>query len=271
MTSRLIRLRYPGTCASCSTAVPAGSYAAHDRATRTITCADCVARESVAKGIRPDAGTAGSSARREYERRTSRREDRIRRKHPRLGGLILAVTEQPQSTRAFAQGGVGETRLGSLLDQAASTGEVVVLHDRKISRPRGQIDHIVIGPAGVYVIDAKNYTGKVQLRSIGPFGIGTKQLYVGRRDCSHLALAMGKQVAAVQAALADLNEAIGVTVQPVLAFVDAQWPLLFSPDLFAGVRIEGESAARLVRSAGPLTEQRRLVIAHRLAQRLPAA
>jgi hypothetical protein len=51
-----------------------------------------------------DAGTAGSSARREHERRSSRREERIRTAHPKLGGLILALSSDPQSTRAWAHG-----------------------------------------------------------------------------------------------------------------------------------------------------------------------
>lgn len=271
MTSRLLRLRYAGRCSSCSAGVPAGSFASYDSETRLVTCGDCLARASSAVGRRPDAGVPGASARREFDRRTSRRDARVRSAHPRLGSLILAVSQQPQSTRAFAQGGAGEFRLGQLLDTVAATGEVVVLHDRKITRPRGQIDHVVVGPAAVYVVDAKNYTGKVHLRSLGPFGLGTKQLYVGRRDCSRLALAMEKQVSAVQAALSGLGEAVGVPIVPVLAFVHAEWPLWFPPDLFAGVRIEGESTARLVRAFGPVGENNRLVIAHRLAQRLPAA
>lgn len=36
-------------------------------------------------------------------------------------------------------------------------------HDRRIPPTRANIDHIVIAPTGVYVIDAKNYTGRAQL------------------------------------------------------------------------------------------------------------
>jgi hypothetical protein len=271
MGVRVLKLRYAGKCSSCSGAVPAGATAQYDSASRAVTCQDCVARSASSEGLHPDPGTAGASARREFARRSARREQRIRQAHPRLGGLILALTDEPQSTRAFAQGGAGESRLGRLLDKAAAAGDVFVLHDRKIAKPRGQVDHIAIGPAGVYVIDAKNYTGKVHLRSDGPFGLGAKQLYVGRRDCSKLALAMPKQVAAVRVALAGLDEAVGVEVIPVLAFVDAEWPLLFPPDVFAGVRIEGESAAKIVRADGPLSAHTRGQLAHRLAARLPAA
>ena len=69
--------------------------------------------------------------RREFERRKARREDRVRAAHPKIGGLILALSEDPQSTRAWSQGAVGEERLGARLDSLTSDG-VAVLHDRRI-------------------------------------------------------------------------------------------------------------------------------------------
>ena len=59
-----------------------------------------------------DPGTAGASARREFERRKAAREQRIRTKHPKLGGLILAVSDEPQSTTAWNTGALGEEKLG---------------------------------------------------------------------------------------------------------------------------------------------------------------
>src|SRR5690606_9444026 len=67
-----------------------------------------------------DSGTPGASARREFERRKARREERIRSQHPRLGGLILAVTDEKQSTTAWDVGAVGEERLGKAMDRLAS-------------------------------------------------------------------------------------------------------------------------------------------------------
>lgn len=267
----VMRLRYAGTCRRCGAALEAGVRACYDRATRSVTCLDCVAREQTANGAMPEAGVAGASAQREFERRSARREARIRDAHPMIGGLLLALSDDPHSTRAFRIGAAGETKLGRHFDRLAAEGAVVALHDRKILRPRGQIDHIVVGPAAIYVVDAKNYTGRVQVRADGPFGLGARSLYVGRRDCSKLAAGMTKQVTAAREALDGLPEAIGVPIVPVLAFVDADWPLLFPPDEFAGVRIEGESVVRVVRSDGPMDAGRRLLLAHRLADRLPAA
>lgn len=267
----LIRVRFAGRCARCAAEVAAGAMARYDRVAKTVTCGDCVARDSSGAGVVPASGAAGASALREFEKRSQRREQRIRRAHPRLGGLILALSEDPQSTRAFKVGGAGESKLGRAFDKLAANGQIVALHDRKVVRPRGQIDHVVVGPAAVYVVDAKNYTGKVHVRSTGFLGLGERRLYVGSRDCSRLAAQMAKQVTAVREALAGLTEAVDLPVVPVLAFVDADWPLLSPPDEFAGVRIEGESVARLVRRPGALAPESRLVVAHRLAQRLSPA
>jgi hypothetical protein len=38
---------------------------------------------------------------------------------------------------------------------------VTVLNDRRVPGSRGNIDHVVVGAAGVYVIDAKRYQNAV--------------------------------------------------------------------------------------------------------------
>jgi Nuclease-related domain len=57
-----------------------------------------------------------------------------------------------------------------------------VLHDRRIPGSRANIDHIVVAPCGVFVIDAKNYKGRVEKRDRGGFFSTDCRLYVGGRD-----------------------------------------------------------------------------------------
>jgi len=85
----------------------------------------------------PSAGVAGASALREFERRKQRREEGIRAAHPRLATVILSLADEPQSTRAWQTGAVGEQRLGRRLDLLAGDG-VLVLHDRRISGTRAK-------------------------------------------------------------------------------------------------------------------------------------
>jgi hypothetical protein len=174
-----------------------------------------------------ESGVAGASARREHERRAARRQQRVRDKHPRLGGLILAVTDEPSSTQVWATGAVGEEMLGKRLDTLTDRG-VQVLHDRRIPGSRANIDHIVLSAAGVFVVDAKRYRGRrPRLRVQG--GIlrpRTETLLVGTRDCTKLVDGVLKQVERVRAALAPFDPLGEIPVRGVLCFLDADWPLI---------------------------------------------
>lgn len=107
-----------------------------------------------------DVGTPGASARREHERRRANREQRVRDKHPRVGGAVLALSGDPVHEQAWATGAGGEERVAEVLAKHLD-GRAVVLHDRRLPRSRANIDHIAVAPSGVWVIDAKRYKGKV--------------------------------------------------------------------------------------------------------------
>ena len=232
------RVKYDGVCSRCGTLLRAGEVAVYDRSTRTIHCVAC----PTAPAPHPreiDAGVAGRSARKEHESRAAKREAAVRERWGnRIGGVVLALTDQPQSTRAWAVGARGEEKLAAALDG------FTVLHDRRVPGTRGNIDHVVVAPAGVFVVDAKRYEGRIEIRNHGWFLRPDERLHVGRRDCSALADNMGWQVAAVEAAL----QAAGVVplppVIPVLCFIDGDWPLLSPPDVFRGVRLEGPRSLR---------------------------
>jgi nuclease-like protein len=234
------RVKYDGTCARCGRALARGTPAIYERTSRTIRCVDCqAASEPTAEVSVPqsvfDTGIAGASARREYERRRAKREQRVKSRFgDRVGGMWLAVTEDPQSTRAWARGAEGEEILGDVL---AGIAGIVVFHDRRVPGTRGNIDHLVIAPAGVFVIDAKRYEGQVRIRDRGSLLRRDDRLFVGRHDCSKLADGLTWQMEAVDRALrASFGDEIPVTA--VLCFVGAEWPLLFPPKEFRGVRLD---------------------------------
>lgn len=169
-----------------------------------------------------DRGEAGASARREYERRRDNREQRIRTDHPKLGGLILALTDDPQSTKAWERGTVGEELMARHLTHLPDTFRV--LHDRRIRGTRANIDHIVIGPTGVWVIDAKRYVGKRPALRVegGIVRPRVESLRIGGRDGTKLVQGVQSQVERVAAAL---GEAVP-PVTGVLCFLEADWPLI---------------------------------------------
>ncbi|NTW38511.1 MAG: NERD domain-containing protein [Cellulomonadaceae bacterium] len=260
-----MRLRYAGTCRACGAALAAGTTGVYDRSTKSVTCVQCpapgpleTAPPAAAGESAPPppaevaAGAAGSSARREYERRSAAREKRVRDKHPRIGGFLLAISEEPQSTTAWARGAKGEEMLGRGLDSLADKG-VRLLHDRRIPRTRANIDHVAVTPSGVYVIDAKRYAGRPTLRVEG--GLirpRTSRLVIGSRDGTKLVEGMHKQVGLVLDALA----AAGVDDVPVhgmLCFVDADWPLIGGSFQIDGVSVLWpRKAYERLTSSGPL-------------------
>ena len=109
-----MQLRYAGVCSLCGIVLPARTEAIYERATKTVRCVDCSKTEGSTEGAPPaevhptsvvpapesDAGVAGSSARREYERRKTKDEERLRQKWGKLGGIAVALSDEKQSTKA---------------------------------------------------------------------------------------------------------------------------------------------------------------------------
>ena len=202
-----LRLRYAGTCA-CGQEVPAGTYAGWNSALRQVTCPSCLGGPTAAAPEKPQqVSVAGESLQREYERRSTKREERVRSAHPRIGGLILALSEEPASTRAFKVGAEGERKAARQIQDRCGP-EVLFLLNRALGRGRrdGDIDVIAIGPAGVHVADVKHYKNqKVEVRrSGGLFSAVKEQLFIGGRDKTSLLDSMARQLDAVRTALADL-------------------------------------------------------------------
>jgi hypothetical protein len=270
--------------------------AVYERDTKTVTCMVCPPHSSrpaseivkplnsrppeTTEGPAPErnlepgevvTGTAGASATRGYERRKDKREKRIRDKHPHLGKLILALSDDPQSTRAWATGARGEEVLGQRLDKLSlRTSSVHVLHDRRILRTRANIDHIAVSAAGVFVIDAKKYSGRPSLRVAGGlFRPRVEKLMVGSRDRTGLVNGVSKQVDLVRAALQDAGfEAI--PVHGVLCFVEADWPLIGGAFVIGGVQVSWpKKAVDKLLEPGPVDQETARDIHRTLATSFP--
>jgi len=260
-------MRYAGICSVCGAQLPEGTPALFHVPTRTVRCIACPGRTDGNFWAPVDFGIAGGSAAREYERRAALRESALKESYGRrLGGFLTRVTDEPQSTRAWEKGARGEQRLAEVL---AGLPYVAVLNDRAVAGTRGNIDHIVIGPAGVFVVDSKFYRGAIRTRDAEGWFRTDERLYVGRRDCSHLADNMGWQVTAVEGLLDYLD--CGAPVTPVLCFVGVDWPAFGAPTSFRGVRLaEPRSLARLVTATGVLFPNQIDWLARALASGFPA-
>ena len=191
---------------------------------------------------------AGESARREYERRRVRDAAGRRRALPIAAALVvfvavvaffvgeklwpgnggtvalvagviaalkMAVELAPkQSTTAWRTGAGGEVSVGAVLDGLAKQGWRA-LHDRRVPGKRSNIDHVAVGPSGVFTVDAKRYKGKLTVHRGGV-------VKVAGRDVTKLLDQAHAQATVAAAALA--GHAAAATVQPVLCFVGTGLP-----------------------------------------------
>ena len=287
MAKKLLALRRPDICAVCGAALAVGERAVWDTGARTTSCLAC---ESGPTDSANDAGVAGASALREHERRAIRergRQDRavaddaawrtkVKDEHPVLGRVASALTARPvvretQSTKAWATGGAGEQTIGKIL---ADCSGIVPLHDRRVpGHGKANIDHIVVSPSGVHVVDTKRYGGAIELRDKGSFFRRDDRLYVGGRDRTSLVAAMAGQVRAVRTALSSQADPTQVAVLPVLCFVEGEFPLLRrKPYEVQGVLILWPRALQtLVEVPGPLSARQVQEVASALARALPSA
>jgi hypothetical protein len=112
--------------------------------------------------------------------------------------------------RAWRKGARGEQRTARRLRRLVRRG-YVVFHDLAMPGSRANIDHLLIGPTGVFVIDSKQYSGRIQ------------QTLDGRVWHNHYP--MDEQLAAVRAEAGSVEAILGAPVVPLLCVHGAsvQW------------------------------------------------
>ncbi|EKF86565.1 nuclease-related domain-containing protein [Methanobacterium formicicum] len=85
-----------------------------------------------------------------------------------LAGVLLSVygnnliNKGKEEGYSWQKGNKGEIIVADCLDTLPE--DYFVFNDVKLPGKGGNIDHIVIGPTGIYVIETKNYTGKYRIK-----------------------------------------------------------------------------------------------------------
>ncbi len=197
---------------------------------------------------------AGGSTRATYERRLAAHEARIRRRRPDIlavgGVMILAgialvpqgstlpllgvalifaglawtlaeLYAKPPDVLAWRIGAAGEEQIGRTLAMLEADG-FHVFHDRRRPGGRDNIDHIVVGPPGVIVIETKHYAGDVRVRG--------KELFLKGHRATTFVEQVERQAASLRAALSVEH------VECVICVVGGQFGL-FGPKSIAGVTL----------------------------------
>jgi hypothetical protein len=128
-----------------------------------------------------------------------------------MAGWGLRFRPSPDAV-AWRRGAAGERRTARLLDPLERRGWAV-LHDLAVPGSQANLDHLAIGPGGVFVIDSKQYRGRLQLDASG-------KLWHGRYPLASTLRAVSWEADQAARVLPDP----GVAVVPIVAVHGAQVP-----------------------------------------------
>jgi hypothetical protein len=161
----------------------------------------------------------------------------------RLAGLVN--TRQGAGKAVSKRGDEPKRRLDHYLEDSRAR----VLHDCRLPGNRGEVSHLIVGPAGVTVVDSRHY-------SAGRARVGQGALRVGRRNRTDLVKSVIEQAAAVRELLADTPYS-EVEVEGAIALREVEGlPTLHSLNgpriMICGTRRIAGEASR----PGPLSKRR---------------
>ena len=271
MAARMLALRRDDQCVSCGMAVSAGARAWWDPATRTVTCGPCqdlIVQDVGSPNVGElDLGRPGASLGREYERRRTNREQRIRAAHPRLGSLLVALTDGPQHELAFHRGEVAERTVADVIERRTADGPAVSLHNRRMPDRHGDIDHLAVAPTGVFVIDTKDWAGSVR---VAESLFARPKLLINGRDRSKLVDGLERQVVAVRTAIEQSGRS-DVSVHGALCFTQGDLPLHRPQQIRGHLVLYPRALARKLNARGRLTPAAITEIAYQLSVAFPPA
>ena len=190
-------LRYGGHCVRCGRSIGKGDTGWHDPTISKVMCTECRPvrngnRIEEGSGSPRDSGVGGTSALRDSRRKGRR-----------------ATT--------WHKGAAGEYLMGVTLHERLANGEVI-LTDRRLPGSQANIDHIVVASSGVWVIDTKNWEGKISYKPVER-GSVKMRLTVGGADRTETIEEIYRQVIPVANQVGNPT----VPIQPAIAFVECEW------------------------------------------------
>ena len=129
------------------------------------------------------------------------------------GAAAYLLIRSGRRLSCFLKGAEGEEEVARRL--AFLDSDYAVFHGLRLDR-RGNFDHVVVGPAGVFVIETKNWKGRAAFRD--------GRIFINGREPSRSPL---RQVKEAVAALVDYfdREGVGeIPVRPVVCFFSTELP-----------------------------------------------
>jgi hypothetical protein len=164
-----------------------------------------------------------------------------------------------QDARNWQRGARGERRTAGQLDRLTRHGWVI-FHDLAVPDSRANVDHLLIGPAGVFLADSKNWRGRL---AFAPDGT----LWQGSYPLTATLATIGFEARAIAGALA----VPGLAVEPLLVVHGSTIP--WGEQYLGGVAVlpAGRLVATLLALPVLLTDQQVTQLAGRAMARLHPA
>jgi hypothetical protein len=156
-----------------------------------------------------------------------------------VGILLVAFTKawvEPTHVRAWGIGATGESITEAELSELPD--EYRALHDRRMPGSRANIDHLVNGPGGVFVVESKRMAGKLTIRD--------DEVFIRGRNTS-----MVDQVLHQAETVASVLSAAGlprIPVRPILRVQEADAPLFRRRPLGVPIVLSGRQLRRAITS-----------------------
>jgi hypothetical protein len=150
--------------------------------------------------------------------------------------LLTPKVETANSRSSSTQPTQYGTTAGGLsahLHQALQ-GKALVLDDRRVPGAKAVLNHILVAPSGVWIVEGKEYDGRVERRDVGGWFRVDERLYVADKDRSHLVDGLDRHVIGVENLLAQAGLA-SVPVHAALCFVNSEWGWFAKPFSMSGV------------------------------------
>jgi hypothetical protein len=132
---------------------------------------------------------------------------------------------------------------------------------------RPLIDHLVVAPCGVFVIDAKQYSGEVRVVDLGFRGM---RLMIAGRDRTKLLEGLDRQLSVVRDELTSGARA-DVPLRGVLCFTTGELPRFKALEIRGHLLLTRRALGRRLDAEGPLSAAAIDEIARALGAALPRA
>jgi hypothetical protein len=94
-----------------------------------------------------------------------------------IGAMALADRRVEPIFSRWLQGAVGEEEVGALLEKLREEGWQAI-HDVVVGE-RGNVDHILVGPGGIFTIETKSHRGRIAVEAVDEWML--KQAYAERK------------------------------------------------------------------------------------------